>query len=238
MKPITRTLIAAAALTCLASSPLALGAYIDPTGVLPNGDFSTGDLTHWDIERASPDVITDTVGMETSYVVRMLTSTGSSGYEAVTYATPIRLDHTLSYDLTFDLKQINAPHGVASLKLTETSSDTGGSTGYSGYIDYPDIAVEPPLDSSSYEQCRLRIGPDSDASADIHYTTGGAWGGYSYITLTFYNKADAGSGYWSWSAESRIDNVAITAVPEPATIALAIGGCLAMLMKHPRRAEG
>ncbi len=178
----------------------ALAGWIDPPGLLPNGDFETGTTENWSTTGGS--VVDDNGG-------KALNLTGTAGGANATYANRVRLSSSRSYLVSFQTKVIQrSPSGTN--RLQEYTADTGGTLGFNRKTSFT---------NTIWTNFQIRIGPSSDTLADVHFSSGAGWGGDRYLEVYFNSKDDPVSGgYWSWTGQMRIDNVAVIEVPPRGTV--------------------
>ncbi len=181
----------------LVLSPVVQGAWIDAPGLLPNGDFEVGTTTNWITQNAT--IFADNGGN----VIKLNTShTADVWHGRATYEDRIRLHRKLSYVVSFDNKLVADSVYSGHCRLQEYTADTAGTLGFSSTTN---------IKNTAWNNISIRIGPADDLDADVHYTTGGAWGTHSYLEIFF--TAGWHNLWGGYLAEVRVDNVKVDQVP-------------------------
>lgn len=207
----TRFVAAAAIATAVSTSA---SAQIELT---TNGDFETGDLTGWTDFTAPPASFTSSSDASSGAFAGLLDNS-ATGSGAVIKQANIGIGIVSPGDvitIQFDAKGDAAAGGV---HFAEFFSElTGGGTSSSEILG--GAPLFPPALSSAYQTYTFT----TTAGADV---SGG-------VSLQFNAATGANIGSFSTLA---IDNVSVSIIPEPASIALLGLGSIAMLARRRRQA--
>jgi len=209
-------------ISCAAAFGLATSFAGAATVALTNADFESGE-TAWDQDPAASVYVRHSNGSIQSNTLHMKSSGDNWAGQNMTVTTDGgNIDATSygSYTVEFDYgyRSDATTNGDITMRVALWNTTTNT------MLDSADFTItDPGQGPEAWTQTDFQLNLSYDETAQ---TAG------DVLQLRFINTTDLPSGSADWSATALIDNVSVTAVPEPSSAALLGLGGLALILRR------